>query len=98
MNRFCNVTLFLVDRKYSEGFYSRGIGSVWVSNETRPENFSRRWRSRYADGEPNNSGPCLYLSASQKLRWRDTGCEKDKGALCETNEVLCHGGPDQGNY
>ena len=80
-----------VDRKYLEGFYNRGIGSVWVSNETRPEHFSKKWRSRYADGEPNHSGDCLYLSASRSYKWRDTSCGRDKGVLCETNEVICNG-------
>ena len=85
------MLIFSVDRKYAEGFHNRGIGSVWVSNETRPEHFSRKWRSRYAKGEPNHSGACLYLSASRGLKWRDTSCKREKGVLCETNEVLCHG-------
>ena len=92
---------FAVDRKYSEGFYNRGIGSVWVSNETRPEHFSKKWRSRYAKGEPNHSGDCLYLSASRSYKWRDTSCAREKGILCETNEVLCHGHNhrrNEGNY
>ena len=91
----------LVDRKYSEGFYNRGIGSVWVSNETRPEHFSKKWRSRYAPGEPNHSGDCLYLSSSRSYKWRDTSCRREKGILCETNEVLCHGQNhrrNEGNY
>ena len=87
-----SLRILSVDRKYAEGFHNRGIGSVWVSNETRPEHFSRKWRSRYAKGEPNHSGACLYLSASRGLKWRDTSCEREKGVLCETNEVLCHGG------
>ena len=92
---------FAVDRKYSEGFYNRGIGSVWVSNETRPEHFSKKWRSRYAPGEPNHSGDCLYLSSSRSYKWRDTSCRREKGILCETNEVLCHGQNhrrNEGNY
>ena len=80
--------------KYSEGFYNRGIGSVWVSNETRPEDFSKKWRSRYADGEPNYSGSCLYLSSSRSLKWRDTSCLRTKGTLCESNEIMCLGGSE----
>ena len=43
---------------------SRRFGSVWVSSENRPEYFSQNWRTFYAVGEPNHSGRCLYLSAS----------------------------------
>ena len=93
-NFFCCT----VDRKYSEGFYSKGFGSVWVSNESRPEHFSKKWRSRYAKGEPNYSGSCLYLSSTRSYKWRDTSCERDKGVLCETNEVLCHGGNKGNSY
>ena len=43
---------------------SRNLGSVWISKENRPEYWTVQWRIYYADGEPNFSGKCLYLSKS----------------------------------
>ena len=43
---------------------SRNLGSVWISKENRPEYWTLQWRIYYADGEPNFSGKCLYLSKS----------------------------------
>ena len=43
---------------------SRNLGSSWISGENRPEYWTTRWRYYYADGEPNFSGNCVYLSKS----------------------------------
>ena len=42
-----------------------GYGSVWISDEYRPEYWTKNWRNIYAVGEPDFSGNCLYLSASR---------------------------------
>jgi hypothetical protein len=65
-----------------------GSGSIWVSPDSRPEDFvsstsSIPWSSYYAEGEPDFSGGCLYLSKSRGLRWRDTACFWDKYYVCE---------------
>ena len=93
---------------------SRNLGSVWISKENRPEYWTVQWRIYYADGEPNFSGKCLYLSKSWLVKslhikkgkkekkcikkknqfffrnflWRDTGCFREKFALCEIENCV----------
>jgi len=67
---------------------SRNLGSVWISKENRPEYWTVQWRIYYADGEPNFSGKCLYLSKSWNFSWRDTGCFREKFALCEIENCV----------
>ena len=62
---------------------SQYSGSVWVSENARPEYFTQTWRDMYAAGEPNHSGNCLYLSRTYNYLWRDTACSRRKLPLCQ---------------
>ena len=44
MFEFCDFTV------------TQSSGSVWVSDENRPEYFTQQWRKLYGPGEPNQSG------------------------------------------
>ena len=46
---------------------TQSSGSVWVSDENRPEYFTQQWRKLYGPGEPNQSGvtPIIQLHSVQ---------------------------------
>ncbi|XP_059085318.1 uncharacterized protein LOC131882241 [Tigriopus californicus] len=94
--RFCsimggytaNITSDLEYHTLIAEMHIREKDSVWVDGSTRPEHFTLDWQSHYAPGEPNHSGDCLYLSASNDFKWRDTSCRRLKGALCERHDCF----------
>ena len=65
----CHV-LSLVNQMYAIIFLlilesSEVKKSVWINGEERPELWTSQWRQFYAQGEPDFSGECFYLSASR---------------------------------
>lgn len=94
--RFCaiiggytaNITSELEYHTLVAEMHIREKDSVWVDWKTRPEHFAVDWQSHYAPDEPNHSGDCFYLSASNDFRWRDTSCRRLKGALCERHDCF----------
>ena len=79
---------------------SRNLGSSWISGENRPEYWTTRWRYYYADGEPNFSGNCVYLSKSWYVVHSNLDIAKKsvRPFLFTISKVICLVNPENGSW